>query len=178
MEAEREFALTPASIRLTAYARAKIERDQIGFPIGEHCDRRSLVAEMAAVVDFRERCLNRPVATIDDEDLWAHASDRPQRIANLLSAFHLIVKDVLLLRAKAPHPRKQRSVSGRAWVGKERDAGERDGDVRVELAMLPVDLGFDRRAIRGRFIQARARKAVAEYGAKRDFGMIFVFRPL
>jgi len=32
--------------------------------------------------------------------------------------------------------------------------------------------------MRGRLIQLRTRKPVEECGAKRDFGMIFVFRPL
>jgi len=39
-------------------------------------------------------------------------------------------------------------------------------------------LGFERRAIRGRVIQLRTGKAAVRCGAKRDFGMIFVFRPL
>src|SRR3546814_6919907 len=80
-------------------------------------------AEMAAVMQLCESGLDGAVATVDHQYLGLYPRDRLQRRADLVDMLHLVVENVLMLGAKAPHLGQHRPVAGRAWVGKERDAG-------------------------------------------------------
>src|SRR3546814_4687068 len=80
-------------------------------------------AEMAAVMQLCESGLDGAVATVDHQYLGLYPRDRLQRRADLVDMLHLVVENVLMLGAKAPHLGQHRQVAGRAWVGKERDAG-------------------------------------------------------
>jgi hypothetical protein len=96
--------------------RAEIQRDQIGLAVGQHGDGRRVVAEMATLVQFGQRRLDRAVAAVDDQHLGLDPGNGAQRLADLIDMLHFIMEDVAMLGAKAPHPRKQRSVSGRPRV--------------------------------------------------------------
>jgi hypothetical protein len=109
---------------------SKVERDKVGLAVRQNRHGRRIVAKMAAAVELGQRGLHRPVAAVDHQHLRLHARDRPQRLADLIDMLHLIVEDVVVPGAKAPHLRKQRPVSGRAWVREERDPGH-SGQLRL-----------------------------------------------
>ena len=83
---------------------AEIERDEIGLAAGKHGDRRSGIAEVAAIIDFGQRRLNRPVAAVDCQDRGADPGDGPHCLADLVGALDLIMEDVGVRIAKGTDP--------------------------------------------------------------------------
>src|SRR3546814_17879834 len=110
-------------------------------------------AEMAAVMQLCESGLDGAVATVDHQYLGLYPRDRLQRRADLVDMLHLVVENVLMLGAKAPHLGQHRPVAGRAWVGQERDAGHGDRTCVVsgKSVYVRVDIG-GRRIIKNKII--------------------------
>src|SRR6185436_5470719 len=61
------------------------------------------------------------VPAVDHQHLRLHERDGLQRHPDLIDVLDLVMKDILMLGAKAPDPREQRPVAARLRVGKERD---------------------------------------------------------
>ena len=122
------------------------------LPFGSTATGGGLVAEMAAIVDLGQRRLDGAVAAVDDQHLGPDARDGPQRVADLLGALDLIMEDVGMVGAIVADARQLRDIARRLGVRQQ-------GDPRARSS-------------------SRGPDAVRTDGAKRDFGMIFVSRPL
>src|SRR3546814_8679015 len=93
---------------------------------------------MAAVMQLCESGLDGAVATVDHQYLGLYPRDRLQRRADLVDMLHLVVENVLMLGAKAPHLGQHRPVAGRAWVGKrsEEHTSELQSLMRISYAVF------------------------------------------
>ena len=67
---------------------------------------------MAAEIEFGEGGLDGTIAAVDDEDLGIDPRDGAQSLADLVDRFDLIMEDVAMGRAIAPHPRQHRQIAG------------------------------------------------------------------
>ncbi len=83
----------------------KVERDEVGLATRKHRDRGRSCAEVATVIQFGERRLDGAVAAVDDQQLGLDPRDRRHRLADLMGALDLIMKDVDVLGAKGADPR-------------------------------------------------------------------------
>ena len=98
---------------------SQVERDEIGFAARQNGNRRAGSAEVAAIVDFRERRLDCAVATVDDQHLGPDPGNRAQRFADLVRALHLVMEKVGMVRAKAAHARQLRDIPRRLGIRQE-----------------------------------------------------------
>ena len=85
------------------------------LPLGSTATGGGCVAEMAAVVDFGQRRLDRAVAAVDDQHLGPDPGDRPQRVADLVGVLDLIMEDVGMLGAKGADAREAARYCPSTW---------------------------------------------------------------
>ena len=109
-------------------ARAEILGDEVGLAVGQHRHRRRRLPQKWppwwSSVSAAWTVPSPPLRTMT---LRPDPGDGAHRLGDLADLLHLIVEDVLLVRAKAPHPRQLADVAGRPRVGEERDEGHRLG---------------------------------------------------
>ena len=91
------------------------------LPLGSTATGGGVVAEMAAIVKFGQRRLDRAVAAVDDQQLGLDPGDRRHRLADLVGALDLIVEDVGMLGAKGADPRQLGEIAGRLGVRQQGD---------------------------------------------------------
>jgi hypothetical protein len=116
---------------------AKVQGDEVGLATGQHGDRRCLVAEMAAIVDFSQHRLDRAVAAIDGEHGGTDAGDGPHRLADLVGAFDFVVEDIGMIGAKGADARELGKVARRLRIADQCDPGPRHQPA-TELTPRPL----------------------------------------
>ena len=100
---------------------SEVERNEVGLAAGQHGNRRSGVAEMAAVMKFRQDRLDGAVAAVDRQNRGLDAGDGPHRLADLVGGFDLIMENVGMFGAKGADQRQLGKIARRLWVADQGD---------------------------------------------------------